>query len=48
MTKPTINVVNTTKTAFTKKNFTPINNNDDNDDDDDGESFDEVLNNTCI
>jgi hypothetical protein len=48
MTKPTINVVKATKATPIKNILTPIKNNDDNDNDDDGETFDEVLYNTCI
>ncbi len=48
VTKSTINVVKVAKTAPTKKILAPTKNSDDNDDDNNGESFDEILHNTCI
>jgi hypothetical protein len=43
VTKPIVIVVKATKTTLTKKILAPTKNNDD-----EGESFDEVLHNTCI
>jgi hypothetical protein len=41
-------VVKATKVALTKKILAPTKNIDDNDNDDGGETFVEVLHNTCI